>query len=162
VRLLILAAPLLALASTSAMAQSADPQKRNEWALSMSRCMEDINSYEEEMRPSVTKLCKHFADEEITDSYQNRIRKLLQSGEILAESRTEEVMEHRRFKQNLDNGMHSGQLSFLEIHIRQSILEECLVDPAGLERDDCNRIAGLDRIKELSKIDAEEDDEGRE
>lgn len=140
---------ILALNAGSALAQSADPGKRAQWEKSMSNCLASVDQREELTPSQWGKVCKDFADQEIADSYQNRLRALLASKETLAEPVTEEMLEHRAFVEEHEGSIYRGQLNWLEAHIRHTIIEECLVDPAGLSRDDCNRIGGLDRIREI-------------
>lgn len=158
-----------ALATVPAMAQSNDPQKRNEWALSMSRCLNgdqsmqvvDMGKMETRIETQplerMAQMCKTFADKEILDVHANRFRAFLASKEPI-DTPSDEALAYRAGTEDFDLNMMAGQILSLEQHIRFAAYEECLVDPAGLSKSDCQRITGMDRVRELANRNVVDDE----
>jgi hypothetical protein len=144
---------MVSLYSASTLAQSQDPQKRAQWQNSMSRCLEGMEQRTDELREIYPEICKRFADQEIRDTTMNRMRAFLSSKDTRAEPVPDEILEYRANTEDFDNEMLSQQIASFESHVRFTIYEECLLDPAKISLSDCNKIAGVDRLLELNKTD---------
>ena len=155
-------AALLALASSSAFGQSADPAKRNEWARSMSQCLQGLEIHPEEMREALGQVCRSFANEEIRNTPTSRLLALLRTTETVEEPRSERIVTAREEWTARLGELGAGRIKLLEVQIRYAALEECWNDPAGFSREDCNRIIGLDRIRELMAANEDEMEGERE
>lgn len=145
---------LLALATGPVLAQSPDPAKRDEWALSMSHCMSIIDRLPEKYRDGRAETCRMVADSEIQDDRRNRFSKYLsqKAMELQERGTGDVVVMPPSHEHELLDEMAESHPRILEGHIRHSIIEVCQAGNFGIPLEECERIAGLDRLLVIEEI----------